>query len=347
MYHWVEDKDFLARAYHDCADIVNQLVQELKNYEIDARMNVVGSKKRNMITQNAKEPIDFDFNLLILNADDYSKASDLKEDVREAYNTVLESNGWDDCDDSTSALTTKKMVFKKGNKTPFSIENPIIPVEMEMITLMSLVGTYMVGGSCPLMMPGGAGRDIGVAVNGDIDKWMSYDLALMNGAGRNRWDDNSWKDFVGRVTFHPIKELDLSGSVIAGKGKRSTLAEYLGEEDPTTVTGDYTRNRFAAGFELKTKPVNLRGEWMWGKDDQMKSNGGYATAQINNVGVKNLDIVASVDYLDKGDEKVNRYQAGLQYWVYKKCRIQACYSYTDYDGLGHEQGILTQVQVAF
>ena len=126
MYHWVEDKDYLARAYHDCADIVNQLVQELKNYEIEARMNVVGSKKRNMITQNANEPIDFDFNLLILNADDYARASDLKEDVREAYNTVLECNGWDDCDDSTSALTTKKMVFKKGNKTPFYIDVCIV-----------------------------------------------------------------------------------------------------------------------------------------------------------------------------------------------------------------------------
>ena len=126
MYHFVEDKDFLARAYHDCADIVNQLVQELKNYEIEARMNVVGSKKRNMITQNANEPIDFDFNLLILNADDYTRASDLKEDVREAYNTVLNRNGWADCLHSTSSLTTKQMVYKKGNKTPFSIDVCIV-----------------------------------------------------------------------------------------------------------------------------------------------------------------------------------------------------------------------------
>lgn len=74
MYYWVEDQDFLARAYHDCVDIVNQLVQELKNYEIEAQMNVVGSKKRNMITQNSNEPIDF--NLLFLNADDYNHVSD-------------------------------------------------------------------------------------------------------------------------------------------------------------------------------------------------------------------------------------------------------------------------------
>ncbi len=126
MYHFVEDKDFLARAYHDCADIVNQLVQELKNYEIEARMNVVGSKKRNMITQNAKDPIDFDFNLLILNADDYARASDLKNDVKEAFNTVLERNGWSDCEDSTSALTTEQRVFRKGNKTPFYIDVCIV-----------------------------------------------------------------------------------------------------------------------------------------------------------------------------------------------------------------------------
>ena len=126
MYHWVDDKDFLTRAYHDCADLVNQLVQELRNYGIEARMNVVGSKKRNMITQNGNQPIDFDFNLLIENPNEYSNEKDLKEDIREAFNEVLSANGWDDCDDSTSALTTKQMVFKKGNKTPFSIDVCIV-----------------------------------------------------------------------------------------------------------------------------------------------------------------------------------------------------------------------------
>ena len=126
MYHWVEDKDFLNRAYSDCADIVNQLVQELKKYDIEARMKVVGSKSRNMITQNEDEPIDFDFNLLIDNPDDYQTARDLKEDIREAFNEVLSSNGWEDCEDSTSSLTTKKMHFKKGNKTPFSIDVCIV-----------------------------------------------------------------------------------------------------------------------------------------------------------------------------------------------------------------------------
>lgn len=36
MYHYVTDKEYLKQTYSICADIVNQLVQELKHYEIDA-----------------------------------------------------------------------------------------------------------------------------------------------------------------------------------------------------------------------------------------------------------------------------------------------------------------------
>lgn len=238
------------------------------------------------------------------------------------------------------------MQWKIGQfKTPFTLENPISPVVMEMITQMSLAGNFMVAGSSTLMMPGGAGRDIGLTVYGDLDEWASYDLAVMNGEGRNRLDGNSWKDFVGRLTFHPIKGLDVSGSVILGKGSLSNLSLYNGGNGD--VKGNYTRNRYSAGFQLKTKPVNLRCEWMWGKDADLKTNGGYATAQVNNIGVKNLDMVASYDRLDLGEEEINRYQAGFQYWFYKMCRIQAAYTYTDITGVGHEHGVLTQLQVGF
>ena len=46
MYRYVEDKVFLRESYSICADIVNQLVQNLKSYGIESRMSVVGSKKR-------------------------------------------------------------------------------------------------------------------------------------------------------------------------------------------------------------------------------------------------------------------------------------------------------------
>jgi hypothetical protein len=129
MYHWVEDKDFLKRAYSLCADIVNQLVQELEKDGIEASMNTVGSKKRNMITQNEKEPIDFDFNLLIDESDGGYREKELKETVRKAFNVVLSKNGWGDCDDSKSVLTTEKRCFRKGNKTEFSIDVCIVRID--------------------------------------------------------------------------------------------------------------------------------------------------------------------------------------------------------------------------
>lgn len=129
MYHWVEDKEFLKRSYSFCADIVNQLVQNLKHYGIYASMNVVGSKKRNMITQNENEDIDFDFNLLIENADDFRDAKALKHDIQTAFNEVLSDNDLEDCEDSTSALTTKPIHFFKGNKTYFSIDVCIVKLD--------------------------------------------------------------------------------------------------------------------------------------------------------------------------------------------------------------------------
>ena len=232
-------------------------------------------------------------------------------------------------------------------KTPFSLENPISPSVMEMITQMSAPTQWMIGGGSPLMMPGGAGRDLGLTVYGDASRFVSYDVAVMNGAGRNRGDDNSWKDFVGRLTLHPVLGLNLSGSVILGKGSLATVAasddDYHGPR-----TGNYTRNRYAAGFQLKTTPVNLRGEWMWSKDDNLTCNGGYATAQVSNVGAKGLDLVASVDYLNVDHLKLSHYQAGVQYWFYKKCRVQLGYMYTDSHDWGESShSILTQVQVGF
>ncbi len=131
MYHWVEDKDFLKRAYSLCADIVNQLVQQLEKDGIDVSMNTVGSKKRNMITQNEKEPIDFDFNLLVDESGGEYMEKELKETVRKAFNVVLSKNGWGDCYDSKSVLTTEKRSFVKGNKTEFSIDVCIVRIDRQ------------------------------------------------------------------------------------------------------------------------------------------------------------------------------------------------------------------------
>ncbi len=129
MYGYVTDKVFIKESYSMCAGIVNQLVQKLKSYGVEARMSVAGSKKRGLITQNEKEPIDYDFNLWVEFAEDVDivrNPRELKQKIISAFNEVLEWNGWENCDDSTSAVTTKQRRLRKGNKTPFSIDVCIV-----------------------------------------------------------------------------------------------------------------------------------------------------------------------------------------------------------------------------
>lgn len=125
MYHYIQDKNYLKRLRSTCSDIVNQLVQVINNDSIvKVRACLVGSGAKNLVTQNANQPIDFDFNIIIVNAKSINIRScrEIKEYVRKQFNKVLNKNGWGDCQDSTSALTTEKRVFQSGDKISFSID---------------------------------------------------------------------------------------------------------------------------------------------------------------------------------------------------------------------------------
>lgn len=107
MYDWVKDKQLLKTTYSESADLVNRLVQELKRYGIRAKMNVVGSKLRNMVLRNGKGQFDYDFNVWIENAGQFDERQ-LKDTVKEAFDYVLVSKGWKYSKDSTSVLTARK-----------------------------------------------------------------------------------------------------------------------------------------------------------------------------------------------------------------------------------------------
>lgn len=125
MYHYIKDKEFLKRLRGACGDIVNQLVQSINNDSVmTVKACLVGSGAKNLITQNEDEAIDLDYNLCIVSAKSISMLDSraIKEYIRKQFNKVLSSNGWGDCQDSTSAFTTEKRVFKKGNQTAFKID---------------------------------------------------------------------------------------------------------------------------------------------------------------------------------------------------------------------------------
>ncbi len=129
MYHYIEDKVFLKRMKNFCSDIINQLVQRINNDDImTVEAHLVGSGAKNLITQNANERIDLDYNLSVIEVFgiNFNDGKTIKEHIKKHFNAVLQNNGLNDCQDSTSALSTNEIYFTKGNQTKFSIDLAII-----------------------------------------------------------------------------------------------------------------------------------------------------------------------------------------------------------------------------
>lgn len=133
MYEYLKDKDkeFLGNMRRVCSDLINKLVQLINSENVmHVKANLIGSGARNLETQNNNEPVDLDYNLVIVETNDVdiNDCRTIKEYVRDRFNIVLNNNGWGDCKDSTSALTTEKRHFTNGNQTEFSIDLAIIAV---------------------------------------------------------------------------------------------------------------------------------------------------------------------------------------------------------------------------
>lgn len=132
MFDYVEDKEYLSCIRGICGDIMQDLCHILKeDYDIGAFFCLVGSGGRNLITQNANEPVDLDYNLTIVRCDDFGDCKYLKESCRKAFNKALKKHCWGDCQDSTSVLTTEERVLKRGNETPFKMDVCIVTEDAE------------------------------------------------------------------------------------------------------------------------------------------------------------------------------------------------------------------------
>lgn len=231
-------------------------------------------------------------------------------------------------------------------KTMFSIESPMSPTTVELVNCCSQAVAYLAGFNNPLYEACG-GRDIGLLIYGDLfKKLMSYNFAIMNGQGINVKDKNNQKDIVGSLMVNPLKWLSVGGSFIKGKGnavKTSAVA-------PDIQVGDnYTRDRWALGAVITTRPIDIRTEYLAGKDGKVNSEGYYITTSAHIL--PKFDIIASYDYLNKDKKSSNfkqtNYVAGVQYWFYPKCRLQAQYTFCDrYNGESSNL-IQAQIQVRF
>ena len=257
---------------------------------------------------------------------------------------------------NNKALTVRFGQFKHS----YTMENPMSPTQLELIDVYSQAVLYLAGEGPDPLNGVNYGRDQGLMVYGDLFKdFLHYELALMSGQGINRKDLNNQKDFIAKLELRPVKGLRIVGSGYLGTGCAVDSAAW----NTVSKGQNYKRNRYSVGAEYKTqsysaakykdaRPASLRAEWLGGKDGNVGSRGGYVTLCVPVVDA--LDVVASGETFNRntsvdGWDQTNL-TLGLQYWFYKKCRMQLQYtrcmcgekiSTKDYNWLQ------AQVQVAF
>ena len=236
------------------------------------------------------------------------------------------------------------------------MENPLSPTMLELVDVYSQASLFLAGEGPDPLHGVNYGRDMGLMLYGSLfNNHLLYELAVMNGQGINRRDGNNHKDLIAKLDYRPIDGLRIVGSAQKGKGHAIGTAAW----NPGIEEGDdYDRDRVSIGAEWKHPTVagqkstsggiSVRAEWMAGKDGDVTSRGGYITGCVPVGG--GVDIVASADYFDRNiDMKYYQTQltGGLQYWFYKKCRLQLQYTRTFSHFQDDYNWLQAQVQVAF
>ena len=273
---------------------------------------------------------------------------DFSSVVQEYYTDYRLSKG--------NELTVRFGQFKHS----YTMENPMSPTQLELVDVYSQAVLYLAGEGPDPLNGVNYGRDMGLEVYGDLAKGLvHYELALMSGQGINRKDQNNQKDFIAKLELRPVDGFRVVASGYLGTGCAVGTAAW----NPEINVGDnYKRNRYSVGAEYKTqpytgskykeaRPASIRAEWLGGQDGNVGSRGGYVTTTIPLVDA--LDIVASGETFDR-NTKVDGWDqtnltVGLQYWFYKKCRMQLQYTRCMCgDMIGKDYNWLqAQMQVAF
>ena len=129
-------------------------------------------------------------------------------------------------------------------------------------------------------------RDIGVMLHGKLlDNRLKYQLAVLNGSGENKGDDNDAKDIAGRLALQPFRgeengilsKLHLGVSGTAGDQNKDFSSEsfktiggaaFVDFADDTLQTG----NRIRLGTEViwPMGPASLKAEWTHMQLDNFK-----------------------------------------------------------------------------
>ena len=195
-------------------------------------------------------------------------------------------------------------------------------------------------------------RDLGIMFSGSTgpkkffglekENILSYAISITNGTGKNVYDIDQAKDFIGRMVIAPYDWISVGGSYQYGKQKNP---------DPTVTTMD-VRMRYGFDITLKKNNFILQSEYVFGQDEgskligggcgatpelvmgNFKSNGYYAQLMYNTK-FKVMPVVKYETYdpdMDKEDYDHSAYRTstftfGMNYYANDWVRLQLNYLY--------------------
>ncbi|MBR1538653.1 MAG: hypothetical protein IJ636_04010 [Bacteroidales bacterium] len=218
-------------------------------------------------------------------------------------------------------------------KSPLSIENSeFAPLKLEMIDYSLLVQRFVRMSNADLSGISSTGREMGIQFYGNLLKMdgdhslIRYNVAVFNGNGINKSDDDRRKDVVVRMMFYPVKDLYVSGYYLRSFGPDpGTPPEYHDYDY-------YIYDRYGGGISYDGKLAWFRSEYMAGHTFGWRSQAVYAS-----LGAKlasNLTVGARYDYFKENSRSggwfanaQNYVTVGASWYPIQRFRFQLNYTY--------------------
>jgi len=218
-------------------------------------------------------------------------------------------------------------------RVPFSLESFTSTADLDLINRAAVVDTLAPGRD-----NGSSGRDVGAVVFGGAS-WFEYAVGLVNGAGINKADANSHKDFSGRVVLRPVMFLAFGGSL------------YRGRQTVTADTPLVARNKEGLEAVLSVGRFSAKGEYIHAQDDLVSKSGWYAQAGCFALPGK-LQAVVRYETLDLDravpENGTNVTTLGLNWFIRGRTKLQLNYEIHGLEAGGRaKSGLLAQLQAAF
>ena len=167
-------------------------------------------------------------------------------------------------------------------RIPFGIENDTSSGLIDFISRGYFSSGAVGGGSVSTGIDFLQERDIYIDIKSKPHEFIELDAVVMNGnfIDYTRIDNNSQKDFLGRIRIKPRKDLFVSFSAITGTSENiNTALNGRGK-------GKYDR----LGYDFRYTPdwlpgLHLQGEWITGHDAPNQANVGATSFTTNGIGV--------------------------------------------------------------